>query len=1041
MGTTEVSGIRLLAPDPQAKGDLFARLAADVLLSLGYENPRMSVHKTGREIDIKARHRLEDKLCVAECKAQKRPVGGSDLNKFAGVLERESKGAEALTTQGYFISLSGFRESALEQEEEGDGARFILLDGYGVQEQLVAGGMVVSPDKVCELAGRIATKRQLRGDLSGRPQLIAHPLGWLWLCEFERNHEVTHFSIIHADGRSLTSKIAMEVIAADPDLAVSFGRLSYVGTDDDAATQAAISKAERKYIDYLRSELGEITLEGLPADEEVGARHIALEDLYVPLRVEPATEERQRTEDAEISKGTSTLEVDESEEEDGEQSSEEQQGESLGSALVRDKRLAILAAPGAGKSTLIKRLAVAYADPEKRGLIEDELPNEEWLPVFIRCRTLGQGARDPIWRILDEIPNRGEFPEASEGFHELVAGSLREGKVLLLIDGLDEISDPGERIAFVRQLRTFLGTYPKVSLVLTSRERGFRTVAGAMSSMCEWYTLAEFEDDDIRQLTRAWHQTVVGKSAKVVKDAEALASTIIETDRVRRLARNPLLLTTLLLVKRWVGALPRKRTVLYEKAIEVLLMTWNVEAHEPIDREEAIPQLAFVAHAMTSRGEQSLSSVMLAELLVEAREQMPEILGFAQTSVSQFVEQIESRSSLLVMTGHVEDSGTLVPNYEFRHLTFQEYLTAVALVEGFYKGHSPEDSLVGELAPHFQDPEWLEVISLANVRAGREASSVISELLARLEKAGPRTLPEELGFEAEMLARALGDEVQLPPDLVKATAQGLGRSGRLATRASLVSEILEGRYGPMFRDVVKSGFFEDEDPNFGEFGSAFAILLELQEGRTTVADGDAVERVTKLLGSGDERGRTEGALRAMEMAFRSRFPREEIPQETVSSQVLRGWSKTAVSLARSSRPSLAYASAWALVWLNELGTTDPEDSPEGLRVMVELWRDASSPLLQKMAAWACATLPEIDRSQEPLGKASPEMCAFIEEQAEIGQNENKWREDRWPAALLLGYYLQAPWSDDELAERARNLRSEKVSVLKRLRAQTAPTAS
>ena len=83
---------------------------ADVLLALGYDKPRLNVHKAGREVDVLATHRTEPRVAVAECKAMKRPIGGDDLNKFAGVLERERGRDRGVAIQGYFISLAGFSE-------------------------------------------------------------------------------------------------------------------------------------------------------------------------------------------------------------------------------------------------------------------------------------------------------------------------------------------------------------------------------------------------------------------------------------------------------------------------------------------------------------------------------------------------------------------------------------------------------------------------------------------------------------------------------------------------------------------------------------------------------------------------------------------------------------------------------------------------------------------------------------------------------------------------------------------------------------------
>jgi restriction endonuclease Mrr len=122
--------IRILAP-VQEGGDLFGRLVADLFLALGYDEPRLNIHKAGREIDVLAKHRLQSRWVVAECKATAKPIGGDDINKFAGSLQAERrKLGQSAEVAGYFLSLSGFTETALEQERDiGQPPRLTLLDG------------------------------------------------------------------------------------------------------------------------------------------------------------------------------------------------------------------------------------------------------------------------------------------------------------------------------------------------------------------------------------------------------------------------------------------------------------------------------------------------------------------------------------------------------------------------------------------------------------------------------------------------------------------------------------------------------------------------------------------------------------------------------------------------------------------------------------------------------------------------------------------------------------------------------------------------
>jgi predicted NACHT family NTPase len=231
--------------------------------------------------------------------------------------------------------------------------------------------------------------------------------------------------------------------------------------------------------------------------------------------------------------------------------------------------------------------------------------------------------------------------------------------------------------------------------------------------------LAPFNNDDITRLTVGWFHQVAGDRDEVRTAAEQLAAAIIRNDRIMMLAVNPLLLTTLLLVKRWVGSLPTRRALLYGKAVEVLLMTWNVEGHDPIPENEALPQLCFVASAMMKSGMQEISQPRLAALLQEAREALPAELGFVRETVDQFIRRVEDRSSLLMMTGHSVENGRLVEFFEFRHLTFQEFLAARAMAEGWYPGHRETDTLASALEPCFEDETWREVVPLSAVLAAK----------------------------------------------------------------------------------------------------------------------------------------------------------------------------------------------------------------------------------------------------------------------------------------------------------------------------------
>ena len=108
----------------------------------------------------------------------------------------------------------------------------------------------------------------------------------------------------------------------------------------------------------------------------------------------------------------------------------------VGEFLTENPRFSILAKPGGGKSTLLKRLAVAYADPERRLASQDNLPERDWLPLFVRCRDLRERAGEPIRELLCDLGRQAEMnDDLADAFREQVDDALNAGRALLLVDG------------------------------------------------------------------------------------------------------------------------------------------------------------------------------------------------------------------------------------------------------------------------------------------------------------------------------------------------------------------------------------------------------------------------------------------------------------------------------------------------------------------------------------------------------------------------------------------------------------------------------
>lgn len=506
-----------------------------------------------------------------------------------------------------------------------------------------------------------------------------------------------------------------------------------------------------KYRSYIQVQCGEIELNGMPINEQEVSHRFDLYRLFVPLRFSHfQTSSRSIGEEKEISYSLAEL-----------------------VPVQGVFREFILSDPGGGKSTLLKWMASVYCFPEKYQDVDTHLPQRELFPVWLRCRDIPEGSRPTIWTMIKDIAIRGEWlPHGSNAvdFSLLVAKYLDEGKMLLLIDGLDEIGSEVDREHFVDQLRIFAELYPSASIIVTSRPTGVSLITQKKFSDFQYLQIDPLDPDDIKCLCLKWNQVVRGDTAEVRNDAKTLAEHIIENERVLRLASNPMLLTTLLLVERRVGRLPTKRVELYEEAIRVLLETWNSRGHAQhrIDLDEARYQLAYIAYYMTTRQtdrKTQLARITRSELLKQlknARRELAELISHAETP-SQFIQNIEHRSALLIQKGYEENElGEREAVYEFQHLTFQEYLAAYALIHSCYPGATEDDDPISVVSPHLTNPNMREVIPLIAVRLHRfYPSRLVDEILAQMNK--PDVSIISWNSLRSILLQLVADEAALSP--------------------------------------------------------------------------------------------------------------------------------------------------------------------------------------------------------------------------------------------------------------------------------------
>ena len=375
------------------------------------------------------------------------------------------------------------------------------------------------------------------------------------------------------------------------------------------------------------------------------------------------------------------------------------------------KKLVLLGAPGSGKTTLMSYLAVVLARGRSEELGLSASTN--WLPILIRIRDL---AKHPEMSILQYAKHFAEQDMCCDLLPGCFFESwLQDGRGVILLDGLDEIAEEGKRQEIIRKIENFLGQFKQNRAIVTSRPAGYRRDSFRTDEYPH-YLLQPFDDAKIEQFITNWYDSRILDRQEATRRRESLQKALAENDRIKLLARNPLLLTIIALIHRYQARLPRERYKLYDKAVETLLTTWDdnreITAHTALkhlsldDLRRLMEQLAYWIHTQGGTGDNEGGTLidreeLLTQLIQYIREQKKLERHEAKAEAERFLTHIRDRTGLLNEQG--QDC------YAFVHKTFQEYLAAQEIRD---RQEESFEVVLDHVRSHLHDPHWREVLLL-----------------------------------------------------------------------------------------------------------------------------------------------------------------------------------------------------------------------------------------------------------------------------------------------------------------------------------------
>lgn len=371
--------------------------------------------------------------------------------------------------------------------------------------------------------------------------------------------------------------------------------------------------------------------------------------------------------------------------------------------LEQHHAVRLLGKPGCGKSTFLRYLAI-QCNREKFALGH--------VPILIKLRDFAKGYQDnPQLNFLEYIHH--EFFTAGLADPTVIMNLLQGGRILLLIDGLDELGREEENVA-LNEIRRFFEKYYKNKFVVACRTRQLKLALKGFNDI----QIAPFNEAQITAFTRKWF-VECGKpdGSDRLKNAEQFMRklTLPENKRIQRLATTPLFLHLACSTFYRLNDFASKRIEFYKQALELLLGKWD----EARGIQRTIVYSGFgigLSKKLNYACDLALETFKKGQYFFEEDVLEKFTINYIRNQVDPDTdpEEIYESTEAVLRAIKAQYHGLLVERahgiFSFSYLAFQEYLIA-RKISASCNIQSSEQCL-HQLIDHICDRHWREIFLL-----------------------------------------------------------------------------------------------------------------------------------------------------------------------------------------------------------------------------------------------------------------------------------------------------------------------------------------
>jgi predicted NACHT family NTPase len=489
------------------------------------------------------------------------------------------------------------------------------------------------------------------------------------------------------------------------------------------------------------------------------------------------------------------------------------------SAVKTHSKLRLLGKPGCGKTTFLQHLAIECNQDNFAA---------DLVPIFITLRDFADNSKETgTFSLLNYIG--AEL--IADGVTEQSTSKtlLRGGRVLLLLDGLDEVSHQDHK-SVLKEIRQFSEKYSQNLLIVTCRTaakifnlKGFTDVE-----------IAPFTQSQIVAFAQKWFAVFTPKND--LDDLDLAVQFIAKLDLPENLSFRRLVVTPLFLhLACWVfhrqEKFPQQKAEFYKQCLDLLLGKWD--EIRGIERDE-VYQGFLLPQKLKLMSQIAATTFEQGNYFFEQKTVEQQIGDFISNLPNASIEPEELQLDSEVILKAIElQHGLLAERmrgiFSFSSLTFQEYFTARKIVAS-HNLQSLERALE-RLVSHITEPRWREIFLLTTAML-RSADSLVHLMKQQID-----TLVAQDPYLQEFLTWANQKSLLAPKSTLVANRAfylGLTQTPHLAPHFALACILNQGIFLDTLLDSLVLECAIDSSSDFvhahscaDALGNALTIVLDV----------------------------------------------------------------------------------------------------------------------------------------------------------------------------------------------------------------------